>query len=66
MEEFFAIAAVCFSVLGPLMGFFAYSEAIEIEAITAMVQRGSDPVAAMCAIKPKENASLCASYVAKK
>lgn len=66
MEEIIGISAVVLAILGPVLGCMAYTEKIELEAITEMVQRGADPVAAMCAVNPGENAAICGAYAARK
>lgn len=54
-----ALVAVC-------VGLAVYSNKLDNEAVVTLVQRGADPVSAMCAIRPSSSVAALCGVAAKK
>jgi hypothetical protein len=64
--EHYVAAILCASLVG-LCGLGVYNNKVDNDAIVTLVERGSDPIAASCAIRPTVRiAGACAVLAHKK
>lgn len=67
MEELVIVATALVVFVGGCVCAGVYTNKVDNEAIVAMVQKGVDPLIAMCAIRPTEKmASVCTLAATKK